>query len=252
MTKIIQNMTLDVVESDQCLSVAAKRYDQDSRFLDIQLTSEGTTLNVESDATVTINARRPDGASRSFFCEVTDRGTVLAPLTYWMLEYDGVVMCDITVVDTDMRKLTSMLFALEVMCAASCDDDFMEPDAESSEDVYLHLLRRLGAKGDDLVIDTAENRLYLISDGMKCGQGVPLRVSVSGEEGPQGEKGDTGEQGPQGVPGTNGTDGQDGYTPVKGIDYYTAEEKAEIVEEITANIIDPLEAMIDESGVLDE
>lgn len=55
-----------------------------------------------------------------------------------------------------------------------------------------------------------------------------------GEQGPQGEKGEKGdpgndgqpgETGPQGEPGEKGTDG---YSPVRGIDYWTDEDKAEI------------------------
>lgn len=50
----------------------------------------------------------------------------------------------------------------------------------------------------------------------------------NGSKGSQGEKGDTG------VTGVAGKDGADGYTPVKGTDYFTEEDKAEIVEAITA------------------
>lgn len=79
-----------------------------------------------------------------------------------------------------------------------------------------------------------------------------------GEAGPQGEKGDTGEtgprgpqgetgatgltgpqgpegpQGPQGPAGANGADGADGYTPVKGTDYWTEDDKAEMVSGVLA------------------
>lgn len=71
-----------------------------------------------------------------------------------------------------------------------------------------------------------------------------------GPQGPQGEKGDKGEdgqpgkdgaQGPQGLPGEpgatgpqgdKGDKGEDGYTPVKGVDYYTEEEKAALVQDV--------------------
>lgn len=61
-----------------------------------------------------------------------------------------------------------------------------------------------------------------------------------GETGPQGEKGDPGETGPQGEkgdPGETGPQGEKGdpgYTPVKGTDYYTDEEKVEMVELVLA------------------
>lgn len=58
-----------------------------------------------------------------------------------------------------------------------------------------------------------------------------------GEQGLKGDKGDRGEQGSQGVPGVKGetgargADGKDGKTPEKGVDYFTNDDKAEMVEE---------------------
>ena len=52
----------------------------------------------------------------------------------------------------------------------------------------------------------------------------------TGLTGPQGPKGDTGEQGLQ------GDKGNDGYTPVKGTDYWTAEDIAEIQSYIDTQI----------------
>lgn len=44
--------------------------------------------------------------------------------------------------------------------------------------------------------------------------------------GPQGEKGEPGEKGADGAP------GKDGKTPVKGVDYYTEQDKQEIVNDV--------------------
>ena len=59
---------------------------------------------------------------------------------------------------------------------------------------------------------------------------------AQGIQGPKGDKGDPGEVGPQGPigpqgePGPEGPAGADGYTPIKGIDYFTEDEKNEIIE----------------------
>lgn len=45
-----------------------------------------------------------------------------------------------------------------------------------------------------------------------------------------------GPQGPQGEPGAPGAPGQDGHTPVKGTDYWTETDKAEIVADVIAAI----------------
>ena len=56
-----------------------------------------------------------------------------------------------------------------------------------------------------------------------------------GATGPQGPKGDTGSQGIQGEVGPKG---DDGYTPVRGTDYWTDADKAEIEEYIDQAIAD--------------
>lgn len=52
----------------------------------------------------------------------------------------------------------------------------------------------------------------------------------------KGEKGDPGTNGKDGTNGTNGKDGVDGYTPVKGKDYFTETDKAEIVTSVIASL----------------
>ena len=57
------------------------------------------------------------------------------------------------------------------------------------------------------------------------------RRGADGAPGEKGEKGDTGEQGPQGE---TGQVGADGYTPLKGTDYFTEEDKTELVNAVLA------------------
>ena len=51
----------------------------------------------------------------------------------------------------------------------------------------------------------------------------PKPVNIKGVKGDKGDKGEAGE---------NGKDGADGYTPVKGKDYFTDSDKAEIVSSV--------------------
>lgn len=51
----------------------------------------------------------------------------------------------------------------------------------------------------------------------------PKPVNIKGVKGDKGDKGEAGE---------NGKDGANGYTPVKGKDYFTDSEKAEIVSSV--------------------
>lgn len=74
----------------------------------------------------------------------------------------------------------------------------------------------------------------------------PESVSIKGQQGEKGDtgekgdKGDTGAQGEKGdtgatgAAGADGKDGADGYTPVKGTDYWTAADRAEMVNDVLA------------------
>lgn len=62
-------------------------------------------------------------------------------------------------------------------------------------------------------------------------QGPEGPQGLQGPAGEQGPKGDKGEPGPQGE---QGPAGQDGKTPVKGVDYYTEQDKQEMVQAVIA------------------
>ena len=78
-------------------------------------------------------------------------------------------------------------------------------------------------------------RWYLGSTdtGVKA-QGADGQAGAPGEKGDKGDKGDTGAQGADGAPGAKGDKGDKGdpgTTPVKGTDYWTAADKAEMVQD---------------------
>ena len=59
-------------------------------------------------------------------------------------------------------------------------------------------------------------------------QGIQGIQGEQGLQGPQGPQGEQGNQGPQGI------QGPAGYTPVKGTDYFTPDEKNEMVQSVLA------------------
>lgn len=72
-------------------------------------------------------------------------------------------------------------------------------------------------------------------DGLPGKDGAPGRDGLDGAPGKDGKDGQPGEPGKDGQPGKDGAPGQpgaDGYTPVRGKDYWTAEDKQEIVEDV--------------------
>lgn len=58
--------------------------------------------------------------------------------------------------------------------------------------------------------------------------------SIELTPGPQGEQGPAGEPGKDGQDGAPGKDGEDGKTPEKGVDYFTEQDKAELVSSVVA------------------
>ena len=70
-------------------------------------------------------------------------------------------------------------------------------------------------------------------DGAPGKDGKDGAPGPAGPAGPAGKDGAPGQQGPQGEP---GAPGQDGHTPVKGTDYWTETDKAEIVADVIAAI----------------
>lgn len=88
-----------------------------------------------------------------------------------------------------------------------------------------------GEKGDPFRYEdfTAEQLIKLTGPA-----GPPGETGPQGAAGPRGDKGDPGERGIPGERGTDGAAGKDGYTPVKGKDYFTEADKADMVDEVLA------------------
>lgn len=78
-------------------------------------------------------------------------------------------------------------------------------------------------------------------DGVNGKDGAPGADGAQGpkgDAGPQGEKGDKGDTGERGPAGPEGPKGADGKAPVKGTDYWTDVDKAEIVQSVLAALPD--------------
>lgn len=73
-------------------------------------------------------------------------------------------------------------------------------------------------------------------DGAPGPKGDTGPAGPAGLIGPAGKDGAPGQQGPQGEPGAPGAPGPAGHTPVKGTDYWTETDKAEMVADVIAAI----------------
>ena len=97
--------------------------------------------------------------------------------------------------------------------------------------------------GGSNVVTFSDGKTLTVKNG-KTGaqgpQGIQGATGPAGADGAKGDKGDTGATGPegpqgiQGEPGATGATGPAGYTPVKGTDYWTEADKAEMVADVLA------------------
>lgn len=144
MIKIIKELNIEVSKPNIFQAVVAKQYDMNTRFIKATLVDGGDVIYIPNDpdrsVQVVINANRPDGLSKGFDGVVNDDGTVTVPLHSWMLEMEGTVICDISVIDTeadDNKKLTTTSFTLLVEKAAYGGDDVTN---DPQYDVLVSLL----------------------------------------------------------------------------------------------------------------
>lgn len=129
MATIIKEIEVDVSQLNRFAAIVAKQYDKQSRFLKVTLLNSGERIKVDKASTAVINARREDEVAKTFEGTVNMDGTVTVPLTQWMLQLDGTVKCDISIITANTTVLSTTLFELEVQEAAAPDDsDIAEDD----------------------------------------------------------------------------------------------------------------------------
>ena len=146
MAVITNEITLDVAELNRIQAVVGKQYDKQSRFLKVTITNHGDKIMIAAGSTVVINARRSNNTADSFSGSVNDDGTVTVPITYYMLELDGPVQCDISIINSGDVMLTTTLFEINVEKAARSNTSV---DTDPNKSVLLELI-------DDVEEVTAE------------------------------------------------------------------------------------------------
>lgn len=95
--------------------------------------------------------------------------------------------------------------------------------------------------GKVTTIEVDGTAVATVNDGADGDTGPQGPKGDTGPTGPQGPKGDAGDIGPQGPKGATGPQGPAGHTPVKGADYWTAADKAEMVADVLAALPDGTE-----------
>ena len=153
MLEIVREVVADVTTRSTNKLVVAKQNDAGSRFLNVRIRDGGKSLDMPSNSIVILNVQRPDSSSGTFYGSVNEVGTVKVELNSWILEQAGTLACDISVVDENSTKLTTMTFYVEVE-AAVCSDNYIVETEEYS--VIVDLLNRTTA-AEESARQTAES-----------------------------------------------------------------------------------------------
>lgn len=164
MIEIVKELDVEVSKPNIFQALVAKQYDMNTRFLKVTLKDSGTRIDIPNieTAKVVINADRKDGQSNAFYGVINDDGTVTVPLHSWMLELDGTVICDISVIDTasdNNKKLTTTSFTLIVEKAAYGGEDV------TNDPQYDVLVELLGTCAN--AKDTAEEALNKSNEALE-------------------------------------------------------------------------------------
>ena len=229
-------ITLDFRNTHMPVVVKAKRGDT-ARTLYISLADGGTPYMIADGCYATFTARKPDRTVINNSCTI-EKNMIVYPFTEQTCSAVGRMTAEIRLYGSNDRMITSASFVLEIYRTV-----FSPNDIPASEDEMNAL--------DALILDTTalkEEVVRKLENGEFIGeQGPPGPIGPqgpagemgpigpqgpAGERGPIGPQGPVGETGPIGPQGPQGETGAAGYSPVRYIDYWTEEDKQQILSEV--------------------
>ena len=184
---ITKQITLDVSRPNNIPSISAKQFDEDSRFLKINLVNGTEDISVESDSAVLINIARADGESNSYNGSVNEDGSVTVPLSNWLLSVEGTSSASVSIIQNGER-LTSLSFDITVQpcesAAEPTEDDSNVWDSALSDIAKLKV-DDTKLKGDIADLQTElENKVNALYDEINNtykGIGYKSKVNITDE-----------------------------------------------------------------------
>ncbi len=132
------NIMLDTVRRNRISVIYAVENDYGARFITAAIMTDGKKKAVKKTAVVTINAERPDGQRKAFEGSVNEDGTVKVPVTQWMLEFEGEVVCSVSIVTSTSRLTTTHFY---IQAQYSVWDGTSAPSADDPDkDVIVSIV----------------------------------------------------------------------------------------------------------------
>ena len=132
------HIQLDTVRKNNIKLIYAVQHDYGARYLTVEMTSDGKAEKVSPTAAVSINAKRSDGRKNAFSGVVNADGTVTVPVTDWMLDVEGEVVCSVAVVESG-KRLTTTHFYMQAQ-ESVWDGTSAPSDDDPNRDVILEII----------------------------------------------------------------------------------------------------------------
>lgn len=221
-------ITLDVHAMTAQAFIPVKLGDT-GRRVHASLRENGKPYVLTSDCSAVFTAKKPDG--NVIFHQATVGGNVIEfDISGQTTAIAGHVGCEIRVYGAGNKLITSPRFTISVEDTVYHDGDVPQSGSEVTALTQLISSASTAISGANAAIE--DLRQARESGEFKGEKGDPGRDGVDGKDGAPGRDGKDGEPGKDGTPGRDGAPGRDGYTPQRGIDYWTEEDKQEILEQI--------------------
>ena len=189
-------ISLDIHDTASQVSVSVKKGDTKRRICAV-LTENGKPYTITEGCYAVFRAKKPadkDGKRAVIFNDCTIEGNIIYyPIVASYTDTVGIADCEITLYGADDGVITSPRFTLVIDWTVTADDEVVSA-GQNEVSALTALISRATALKNEIETKLANGEFV----------------------------------GEQGVPGEKGADGKDGYTPIKGVDYFTEADKAEL------------------------
>ena len=182
---------------------------------------KNSLLNLEGEITMQLVVRMPNNKvfkSAEFVMNVLKAIEATTEIPDEYETWDSTISSKIIEIDNKLEDITNLEQDLQDKVESGYFKGEKGDTGESGQD---------GVNGHDGLDGKSAYQIWL-EEG-NSGTEQDFLNSLKGADGIDGIDGKNGKDGKDGLNGANGINGQDGYTPVKGIDYWTNEDKAEII-----------------------
>ena len=236
----INNSTKKVVmkKEDRFLGVKGE-----NKYETLKFTFEDNFLNGEG----ILEVQKPNSQKEYIILE-KEGDCYLLEVKNSLLNFEGEIIMQLVIRMTDNRVFKSVEFSMQVLKAIEATTEIPD-EYETWDSTLATKILEIDSKLEE-VTSLEEDLNSKVENGYFKGEkgdtGEPGQDGTDGksayqiwlDEGNVGTeqdfldslKGADGQDGQNGRDGINGTNGQDGYTPIKGTDYWTNQDKAEIVQ----------------------